>query len=253
MRVCRRDSSSASPRPRAVIHNSEDSGKVTVMLAVLSHIHKHYTMGSHRLEVLKDVSLAIEPGEFLAIMGPSGSGKSTLLHILGCLERPSAGEVRFQNLLISTLDDPALSRLRNRKIGFVFQAFHLIPRLSVLGNVEVPLLYSRLSVKEARQRALSAIESVGLGERLQHGPSELSGGERQRVAIARALVNDPILILADEPTGNLDARTGREVMEIFLRLNADGKTIVVVTHNHEVAAFTRRRVVLEDGRISASV
>ncbi|MGH7963809.1 MAG: ABC transporter ATP-binding protein [Candidatus Binatia bacterium] len=219
------------------------------MLAALSHIHKHYTMGSHRLEVLKDVSLILESGESLAIQGPSGSGKSTLLHILGCLEKPSAGEVRLDNLLLSSLDDAALSRLRNSQIGFVFQAFHLIPRLSVLENVEVPLLYTRLVAREARRRAIQAIESVGLAGRMQHRPTELSGGERQRVAIARALVNNPALILADEPTGNLDMKTGREIMEIFQRLHADGKAVVVVTHNPEIAAFARRQMVLEDGRV----
>jgi putative ABC transport system ATP-binding protein len=222
-----------------------------VMRAVLSHISKRFTLGSESLEVLKDVSLTIESGESLAVMGPSGSGKSTLLHILGCLERPSAGEVCFDNLLLSSLEDRILSQVRNRTIGFVFQAFHLIPRLSVLENVEVPLLYTRLSAKEARQRALQAIASVGLKERIQHRPTELSGGERQRAAIARALVNHPALLLADEPTGNLDARTGREIMEIFTRLHAEGKTVVVVTHNQEVAAFAQRQVELEDGRIYA--
>jgi putative ABC transport system ATP-binding protein len=219
------------------------------MLAMLSHVHKHFTMGSYQIEVLKDVSFAIEAGDSVAIMGPSGSGKSTLLHILGGLERPSTGDVRFADLLLSSLDDRALSHVRNSKIGFVFQAFHLIPRLSVLENVEVPLLYTRLPAREARQRALAAIESVGLEERVQHKPTELSGGERQRVAIARALVNEPALILADEPTGNLDTKTGREIMEIFQRLHASSKAVVLVTHNHEVAAFAHRRVVIEDGRI----
>ncbi len=219
------------------------------MLAALSHVHKRFTMGSHQLEVLKDVSFAVDAGDSVAIMGSSGSGKSTLLHILGGLEKPSAGEVRFEDLLLSSLDDRALSRVRNSKIGFVFQAFHLIPRLSVLENVEVPLLYTRLSPRETRQRALSAIESVGLEERLYHKPTELSGGERQRVAIARALVNDPALILADEPTGNLDTKTGREIIEIFQSLHASGKAVVLVTHNHEVAARALRQVVIEDGRI----
>jgi len=219
------------------------------MLAALSHIHKHYTMGSSRLEVLKDVSLTLQAGESLAIQGPSGSGKSTLLHILGCLEKPSAGEVRFDNILLSALDDHALSRLRNNQIGFVFQAFHLIPRLSVLENVEVPLLYTRLPAREARQRAVQAIESVGLAGRKRHRPTELSGGERQRVAIARALVNNPALVLADEPTGNLDTKTGREIMEIFQHLHASGKAVVIVTHNPEVAAFADRQMILEDGRV----
>jgi putative ABC transport system ATP-binding protein len=223
---------------------------VKIVLAELAHIRKHYMMGGDRLEVLKGVSLAVEAGDFLAIMGPSGSGKSTLLHILGCLDRPSTGRVCFQHTDVSSLDDRALSRIRNRQIGFVLQAFHLIPRLSVLDNVEVPLLYTRVSVKEARERALRAIASVGLADRIQHGPTELSGGERQRVAIARALVNDPVLILADEPTGNLDAKTGREIMKIFRHLHEQGKTIVVVTHNREVADFASTQILLEDGRIA---
>lgn len=221
------------------------------MLAELSHVYKYYTMGSARLTVLKDINLTVESNDFVTIKGPSGSGKSTLLHILGCLERPSAGEVRFDNYLLSSLEDRALSRVRNSRIGFVFQAFHLIPRLSVLENVEVPLLYARLPAKEARQQACHAIESVGLAERWHHRPTELSGGERQRAAIARALVNDPALVLADEPTGNLDVKTGREIMMIFQRLHASGKAVVVVTHNPEVAAVACRQVVLEDGCVCA--
>lgn len=219
------------------------------MLATLLHVHKHYTMGTHRLEVLRDVSIEIQTGEFLAVTGPSGSGKSTILHILGCLERPSAGEVLFQGRPVSSLDDRSLSRLRNQQLGFVFQAFHLIPRLSVMENVEVPLLYTGLGSLEARQRALREIAAVGLKGRMNHAPSELSGGERQRVAIARALVNDPGLILADEPTGNLDVRTGREIMEIFCSLNQMGKTVVVVTHNRDVASYASRELVLEDGKL----
>lgn len=221
------------------------------MQAELSHIHKHYTMGAHRLEVLRDISLTIESGEFLAIMGPSGSGKSTLLHILGCLERPAAGEVRFDHRSLATLDDRALSQTRNTRIGFVFQAFHLIPRLTVVENVAVPLLYTRLSTAEARERAQRAVASVGLEDRRQHRPTELSGGERQRVAIARAVVNDPLLILADEPTGNLDAKTGHEIMQIFQRFHRQGKAVVVVTHNPDVAALADRRVILQDGRLCA--
>ncbi len=221
------------------------------MLAELVHVDKLYRVGGRFLHVLKDVSFAIEAAEFVAVMGPSGAGKSTLLHILGCLERPSTGEVHFESRALSSLHDPALSRLRNRRIGFVFQAFHLIPRLSVLENVEVPLLYTGCSVAESRARAAAMIEAVGLKDRWRHAPTELSGGERQRVAIARALVNDPALLLADEPTGNLDAATGREILELLAALNDAGKTVVVVTHNTEVSAFARRKVVLEDGRIAA--
>lgn len=218
-------------------------------LAALDRVSKHYQMGSHHLEVLKDVSLTVTTNDFLAIMGPSGSGKSTLLHILGCLDKASAGTVRFQHHDIAELDDVALSHIRNRQIGFVLQAFHLIPRLTVLENVEVPLLYTRLSAAETRARAVQAIAAVGLTDRMRHGPTELSGGERQRVAIARALVNDPVLLLADEPTGNLDTKTGQEIMTIFRRLHQAGKTIVVVTHNREVAAFANQEVILADGRI----
>lgn len=216
-------------------------------LAALHRVHKSYRVGAEPLEVLKGVSLAVGEGEFVAIMGPSGAGKSTLLHILAGLERPTQGDVRFGDVSLGGLDDRSLARLRNREVGFVFQAFHLIPRLSVLENVEVPLLYARLPLAESRRRALEAIESVGLAARRLHAPAELSGGERQRAAIARALVNDPALILADEPTGNLDAKTGNEVMEILARLNDQRKAIVVVTHNDAVSAFARRKLSLEDG------
>jgi putative ABC transport system ATP-binding protein len=218
-------------------------------LAELRGVGKRYRVGPAELEVLNGLSLAVHRDDFLAVTGPSGAGKSTLLHILGCLERPSTGSVRFEDRPVDTLDDAALSHLRNRRIGFVFQAFHLIPRLSVIENVEVPLLYARLPAGESRERALAAVESVGLAERRDHSPAELSGGERQRAAIARALVNRPRLLLADEPTGNLDARTGGDILDLFSRIHEAGTAVVVVTHNETVAARARRRVRLADGRI----
>jgi putative ABC transport system ATP-binding protein len=218
-------------------------------LAELDRVSKRYAVGPQWLEVLREVSLRIAPGDFLAVMGPSGAGKSTLLHVLGCLERPSSGNVRLEGLAVEALDDRTLSRLRNTRVGFVFQAFHLIPRLTVLENVEVPLLYARVPAAESRRRARDVVASVGLAERAHHAPAELSGGERQRAAIARALVNDPALILADEPTGNLDARTGGEIMELLSRLNGEGRAVVVVTHNDGVAASARRTVRMRDGRI----
>ena len=220
-------------------------------LVQLTRVCRTYEVGPQLLRVLKDVDLSLQNGEFLALMGPSGSGKSTMLHIMGCLDRPTSGTVTIAGAPVSSLDDHALSAIRNQKLGFVFQAFHLIPRLSVLQNISVPLLYSRVSDTEASKRALAAASKVGLAERCRHGPMELSGGERQRVAIARALINDPVLVLADEPTGNLDAGTGREIMDLFRSLNEAGKTIVVVTHNPEVAEYAHRRITLEDGRITS--
>ena len=218
-------------------------------LARLTEVSKSYGSGARTVEVLRDVTLEIEAGEFLAITGPSGSGTSTLLHLLGCLDRPSRGDVRFRDEDVAALDDGRVSALRNAEIGFVFQSFHLIPRLSVVENVEVPLLYANVSLGEARERARRATESVGLAAREEHRPAELSGGECQRVAIARAVVNEPALLLADEPTGNLDARTGAEVMEVFRGLNDAGTGIVVVTHNPAVAAFATRVLELRDGRL----
>jgi putative ABC transport system ATP-binding protein len=218
-------------------------------LASLANVSKTYGAGMRSVRVLNDVSLDVAEGEFLAITGPSGAGKSTLLHLLGCLDRSTTGSVRFRGDDVAALDDVRVSALRNAEIGFVFQRFHLIPRLSVLENVEVPLLYTDASLAEARARALRAVESVGLAHRAGHRPSELSGGECQRAAIARAVVNEPALLLADEPTGNLDARTGAEVMEVFRGLHASGTSVVVVTHNPAVAAFATRVLELEDGRL----
>lgn len=208
-------------------------------------------MGGETVHALRGVSFAVEDGKFVAVTGPSGSGKSTLLHLLGCLDQPSTGDVRIAGTSTRELDDVRLSAVRNRRIGFVFQSFHLIPRLSVAENVAVPLLYRGIGRREELVRATRAAESVGLGHRLGHLPSELSGGERQRTAIARALVNDPALLLADEPTGNLDSNTGREVMDILRALNREGRTLIVVTHNPQVAAYAGRVISIEDGRVAA--
>jgi len=212
-------------------------------------ITKRYQMGEVAVEVLHNVSLSFEEGEFAAIMGPSGSGKSTFLNILGCLDTPTSGEYLLDNISISTASDDALSDIRRTKIGFIFQSFNLINELSVLENIEVPLFYQGVSDKEGQSRARALAEAVGLGHRLQHHPAELSGGEQQRVAIARAMANDPLIILADEPTGNLDSKSGVEILDILSELNERGKTIVVVTHAKDVAGRARRIIQFKDGRI----
>jgi putative ABC transport system ATP-binding protein len=206
--------------------------------------------GSRSVTALADVTFSIQEGEAVAIMGPSGSGKSTLLALLGCLDRPSRGEYRLDGALVSHLDDTALSRIRNRQIGFVFQAFHLIPQLTVLENVATPLLYANVPADACRARAAASLERVGLAGRADHRPSELSGGEAQRAAIARALVTEPRLILADEPTGNLHSDQGKEIMELFKKLNDAGTTIVQVTHSETNAAYGHRIIQLRDGWIA---
>jgi len=219
-------------------------------LIELHGICKTYQMGVLQVRAICDVDLEIAQGELTAIMGPSGSGKSTLMNILGCLDRPTAGDYVLAGRRIANLDDDALAELRNRTIGFVFQSYNLLPRTSAIENVEVPLIYA--GARQRRARALEALESVGLAERAHHKPNELSGGEQQRVAIARALVNDPSLILADEPTGNLDTRTGLEIIGIFQRLNLErGITILYVTHDQEIADYTRRIIRLRDGRLES--
>jgi len=212
-------------------------------------VEKHYTMGSEVVKALRGVDFAVERGDFVAIMGPSGSGKSTLMHILGCLDRPTSGEYHLNNKEVSRLPDNDLSRTRNREIGFVFQAFNLLPQYTILGNVELPLTYGGMSTRERRERAKAALERVGLGNRLKHHPNELSGGQRQRVAIARALVTNPSILMADEPTGNLDSRTGEEIMTLFGEISAAGSTIILVTHEPDIAARARRIIHMRDGLV----
>ena len=220
------------------------------VLVELKGVGKAYPRGTVEVAALRDVSLEIAAGESVAVMGPSGSGKSTLLGILGCLDRPTRGHYLLDGREVSSLDDAELSALRNRRIGFVFQSFHLIPQLTVEENVETPLLYGRVPEREWRSRVHACLEKVGLDHRSTHRPAELSGGEAQRAAIARALVTEPAVLLADEPTGNLDSATGEEVAEVLWGLQREGRTVVVVTHNESLAARAQRVVRLRDGRIA---
>jgi putative ABC transport system ATP-binding protein len=220
-----------------------------IMLVEIKGLTRTYFMGRTEVPALRGVSLTVERGEFVAIMGPSGSGKSTLMHLLGCLDRPTSGSYALDGTPVENLSDRELSRLRNRKVGFVFQSFNLIPQLTILENVEVPLIYMGVDRLARQSYCRELLEAVGLGHRCDHHPNELSGGENQRVAIARALVTEPDVILADEPTGNLDTKTGREIMEILQGLNTRGATIVLVTHEISKAKWARRLIHMQDGQI----
>jgi len=208
---------------------------------------KHYVLGAETVRAVRGVDLVIERGEFVAIMGPSGSGKSTFMNMIGCLDTPTEGEYWLNGQSVSDLSEDQLARVRNREIGFVFQTFNLLPRATSLHNVELPLIYAGVGGRERRRRATEKLEMVGLGDRMDHKPPELSGGQRQRVAVARALVNEPALLLADEPTGNLDSVTSEDVMRQFEELNAQGQTIVLVTHEHDIAEYAKRQIHLKDG------
>lgn len=222
---------------------------MTKSLIQIKKVNKYYINGENKLHALQDVDFHIQKGEFVSIMGSSGSGKSTMMNILGCLDREFEGEYVLDGISIREIAEKNLCKVRNQKIGFVFQSFHLLPKLSALENVELPLVYAGISKKEREERAKKMLEIVGLGTRLHHRPNELSGGQRQRVAIARALVNDPAIILADEPTGNLDSQSEKEIMNFFQELHRKGKTIVVVTHEPEVAKYTKRILHFKDGKL----
>jgi len=220
----------------------------TPVIAV-EDVHKYYNLGETKVHALRGVDLKIEPGEFVAIMGSSGSGKSTFMNMLGCLDKPSSGKYLLEGTDVSQLDKKALAAIRNKKLGFVFQGFNLLSRTTALENVELPTLYAKMDKEQRLERSKEVLKLVGLGERLDHFPSQLSGGQQQRVAIARALVNSPSILLADEPTGNLDSRTSVEIMQIFQALNDQGLTIVLVTHEPDIAEFAKRIVVFRDGKI----
>jgi putative ABC transport system ATP-binding protein len=215
----------------------------------LRNVTKRYRMGDTDVQALRGISLEIDRGDFVAIMGASGSGKSTLMNIVGCLDVPTRGHFWLDGVDVRTLDDDDLARIRNRKIGFVFQSFNLLPRMSALANVELPLVYAGVRPHERRSRAIRALEAVGLGERMTHYPSEMSGGQQQRAAVARAIVTNPALILADEPTGNLDTESSLDVMSVFSALHDQGRTVVLITHEEDIAAYTERVVKLRDGKI----
>ena len=221
------------------------------MLISIRNLRKIYRMGEIEVRALDGVDLEVEAGEYLAIMGPSGSGKSTLMNLIGCLDTPTSGEYVLNDQRVSDLDDTELAAIRNHEIGFVFQTFNLLSRATALANVELPLIYARISARERHGRARDALAKVGLADRAKHQPNELSGGQRQRVAVARALVNTPSILLADEPTGNLDSRTSAEIMERFDELNTAGNTLIVVTHEEDIAAHARRTIRLLDGRVVA--
>jgi len=223
-------------------------------IVILTHkLSREYVLGSETVRALRGVSIQIKRNEFTAIMGPSGSGKSTLMNLLGCLDTPTGGEYWLNQQKVSELNDDELARIRNKEIGFVFQTFNLLPRATSLHNVELPLIYAGVGSKERHDRAAAALERVGLGDRMHHRPNELSGGQRQRVAIARALVNEPSIVLADEPTGNLDSQTSHDIMDVFSQLHAAGQTIILITHERDIAAFAHRQIHLKDGLIERDI
>lgn len=223
------------------------------MLISIEHLNKTYIMGTEKVEALKDVSINIEKGEYVALMGPSGSGKSTLMNLLGCLDSPSRGQYWLNGKEVSTMEDSELAEVRNKDIGFVFQTFNLLPRLSALENVALPLVYAGVNREDRLAKARKVLEAVGLGDRVSHKPNELSGGQRQRVAVARALVNDPAIILADEPTGNLDTKTSYEIMSLFEEIHKAGNTVILVTHEQDIALHAHRIIRLRDGLVESDV
>jgi putative ABC transport system ATP-binding protein len=241
--------STTAERQAVVAEPGATPGKEWVI--VTRGLKREYDMGGEIVRALRGVDLAVRRNEYVAIMGPSGSGKSTLMNLIGCLDTPNAGEYWLNGTLVSRMSDDELARVRNREIGFVFQTFNLLPRATALHNVELPLVYAGISSVDRRRRATEALERVQLGDRIHHKPNELSGGQRQRVAIARALVNDPSILLADEPTGNLDSQTSEEIMRVFENLSTSGQTVIMVTHEQDIAAHARRVVVLRDGLIAS--
>ena len=242
-----------SPTETVINAPATEVGHDPSMLISMRDIWKTYQMGTEKVHALHGVSFDIPRGEYIAIIGPSGSGKSTLMNLIGCLDTPSKGTYLLNGKRVSDMNDNELARIRNEEIGFVFQTFNLLPRASALHNVELPLVYAGVAAREREQRARAALEKVELATRVTHRPNELSGGQRQRVAIARALVNNPSILLADEPTGNLDSKTGAEIMALFNRLHEAGNTIVLVTHEADVAAFARRSIHLRDGQVEKDV
>jgi putative ABC transport system ATP-binding protein len=223
------------------------------MVMRVSNIKRHFQMGEQKVEALKGITFDVQKGEFISIMGPSGSGKTTLMNIIGCLDTPSSGDYYLNGELVSDLDESYLAKIRNKDIGFVFQSFHLLPRNSALDNVLLPLKYAGMNSNEAIERAKLVINRVGLGDRMDHSPAELSGGQQQRVAIARAIVNKPAILFADEPTGNLDSKTGDEVMDLFKELNEQGQTIILITHEDDIAQQSKRIINIKDGLIESDI